>query len=917
MKQEMSDLFTVCQSNSAVHQRNSILLKKLYDNSNHEEFWSNLKNIITLILKSDRGSQYIEKTIKFIGIFCCLLKPKQTEELSEDFEEHILLLEIISYLLKTSEVSDDNVRIRSCQIINVILDNLVGVEISEELCEKLEDVLLKRFQDTKSAVRQHAVITLHRLQNPANPDDVIISELIHLMNSDCYPKVRQLCVEKIAARRDVVCHILMRTRDVDPNVRLAAFKRLSKFAGFLKISEKRLVLHSGFLDKSENVKEYISSGLIKAWLEFYENNILIFMKSIRLDADEKDIENTVELFENVLKVIFRTTSPEILSSTLILDEKKLVPYDKLNWEMVSFWRMYVQYLSKRNDFEEELEKIIPELIYFCNYIKKFYTEMPKEVTVDEFLEQQFILKQLFLITTTYDFGDVTARNCLNNLVTNILKDVIFISDVIETVIGALEYSIPNIEQRTQYVCELISEIECPMDSDEVERKQQEHQFKISKLTVEITKTMHEQEIAINNQNFVEAENLKQKLIKLDADLTNLKNINLEPAQQIEKKTDVATIIKCLDIAAAVLKCPKLDKLTPCLKSLKEDFIQGLLIDNNDNVHTKALNCYGLCCIIDKDTAMSGIHIFSTAIFAYQNGDECDTQTLLVCISAVVDVLRIYGTQLMAAPENGELSESMEERQQAVFAGGTALTDVLRGLVDLMDDDQYDIQERAGLGLCQLVLSGRIISPSLLSRLVLKWCNPATDECVRLKQIIGFALQKVPLLSDWTDVLIDAILLTINALYSAPRTSPLADVNVENIAKFLLALCKISNKVDYLHSTIAVRLVKEMTEYPKSKMNTIYSKILLMLDIPNGKTRIDELLDNCYNLVQILPEKSSVKNLTKLTDKLLLKTRESSSKNDVEKTQNDTEMPDETVAEENGGVMPEICSLAYDRIEEEV
>lgn len=32
MKQEMSDLFTVCQSNSAVHQRNSILLKKLYDN---------------------------------------------------------------------------------------------------------------------------------------------------------------------------------------------------------------------------------------------------------------------------------------------------------------------------------------------------------------------------------------------------------------------------------------------------------------------------------------------------------------------------------------------------------------------------------------------------------------------------------------------------------------------------------------------------------------------------------------------------------------------------------------------------------------------------------------------------------------------------------------------------------------------
>lgn len=83
-----------------------------------------------------------------------------------------------------------------------------------------------------------------------------------------------------------------------------------------------------------------------------------------------------------------------------------------------------------------------------------------------------------------------------------------------------------------------------------------------------------------------------------------------------------------------------------------------------------------------------------------------------------------------------------------------------------------------------------------------------DECVRLKQIIGFALQKVPLLSDWTDVLIDAILLTINALYSAPRTSPLADVNVENIAKFLLALCKISNKVStYLFSLVSFMITK--------------------------------------------------------------------------------------------------------------
>lgn len=41
--------------------------------------------------------------------------------------------------------------------------------------------------------------------------------------------------------------------------------------------------------------------------------------------------------------------------------------------------------------------------------------------------------------------------------------------------------------------------------------------------------------------------------------------------------------------------------------------------------------------------------------------------------------------------------------------------------------QHAVQERAAFGLCQLILSRRILSPSLISRLILKWCNPATGK----------------------------------------------------------------------------------------------------------------------------------------------------------------------------------------------
>lgn len=41
---------------------------------------------------------------------------------------------------------------------------------------------------------------------------------------------------------------------------------------------------------------------------------------------------------------------------------------------------------------------------------------------------------------------------------------------------------------------------------------------------------------------------------------------------------------------------------------------------------------------------------------------------------------------MAAPDDNVLSESMEEAHERVFAGGTSLTDLIQGLVDLMDDE---------------------------------------------------------------------------------------------------------------------------------------------------------------------------------------------------------------------------------------
>lgn len=59
------------------------------------------------------------------------------------------------------------------------------------------------------------------------------------------------------------------------------------------------------------------------------------------------------------------------------------------------------------------------------------------------------------------------------------------------------------------------------------------------------------------------------------------------------------------------------------------------------------------------------------------------------MGAIVDLLRVFGTQLIAAPEErADLSESQKEEHERHYFGGTSLTNIIKDLVDLMDDEVF-------------------------------------------------------------------------------------------------------------------------------------------------------------------------------------------------------------------------------------
>lgn len=58
-----------------------------------------------------------------------------------------------------------------------------------------------------------------------------------------------------------------------------------------------------------------------------------------------------------------------LTEVLPLNENKLIPIDLLGWETVSYWRFYIEFLNQSEQYEIELNRVIPELVHFCRYIE--------------------------------------------------------------------------------------------------------------------------------------------------------------------------------------------------------------------------------------------------------------------------------------------------------------------------------------------------------------------------------------------------------------------------------------------------------------------------------------------------------------------------------------------------------------------
>lgn len=144
-----------------------------------------------------------------------------------------------------------------------------------------------------------------------------------------------------------------------------------------------------------------------------------------------------------------------------------------------------------------------------------------------------------------------------------------------------------------------------------------------------------------------------------------------------------------------------------------------------------------------------------------------------------------------------------------------------------------------------MISSRINDPQLLSRLLILFFNPTTVEDVRLRQCLSVFFQAFAFSSPHHRISIEACFLpTLRVCVHAPKTSPLREINLAELAEYMLNLTNnaalpeasatrggtAAELAAGVHERLGVVLLNEVMSEPDSTEARAFCKALNSLNL---------------------------------------------------------------------------------------
>uniref|UniRef100_A0A0K2UZM0 NonSMC condensin I complex, subunit G [Mustela putorius furo] n=1 Tax=Lepeophtheirus salmonis TaxID=72036 RepID=A0A0K2UZM0_LEPSM len=942
-------------------------LRDLHKATPEDEFFEDLIHYLQFALTNDERSKYVNRVLEVICKFgISFLEDeegntgaKKGEEEEEEEEEDKecdempeFLIRLLHWLLDHHELEGTMARLRICLMVNRLL-KLMGENafIQEELFQKIYDNMQERLQDKVAVIRSQAVTALQRLQNPVDDSCPIIKAFVFHLSCDPSPIVRKTVIQCLAVTKLTLVHVLKRTKDIDDSVRVATYKIIASkiHVRSLTIAQREDILKRGMGDTAEAAREIIKKDLIQAWLRHSNADVLKLLYAL-------DVSNSSEpeLADSTLGAVFEDVpNTELLQQFQFLGDDNLVPSSKVTSEIAVYWRNLMKKFHDDSD-DNNLERVVPELSKFCKYVRSFVMETirDKDDEDEKVGTHVFIIKQLILMMQYFDLSDEAGRANLGNL----MKDMLLSSKVcvllVPQIIEVYQRVCSNTQTRVQDIAEIIAEIREPMkdDADDIfdksgdemevdseprlsEEEKRKMKMKMGKMRVEMNELRNELDQFIQERDFVKAQEVKTKMDTLDSSIKEIQNeisndnVSVPPVTSIapsENKTsnvdnekadgdDPVLVHKCLEMVCCLMKDIKITSLNAILKTLLDEFIVPNIKNMNFPIRQSAVRALGLCALRSAEDAKKYIVL----IMRVACMDKVSVR--VTAISVINDFLMAHGLGAFTEDETTrhENTEFMADIESLSITAldSTALVGCKEGnsvvafLIKRLDDPDCDVRTKVIESLCKLQISGLIASSKLFSRLMLFWFNPLTESDGKLSHILGKFFPLYASLSRTNqDIVAEAFLPTLECLWSAPITSPLTGVNIEDVISFYVRLTKddmLQNQSQIIsdsniHDSMANSISNMIIDDQDSGKCRFLTKSLTTLQLSaSNVTQLKELKVLHSKMASLISDKICLKNLERYglnLDTWLSKHTSTFNNHDIE-----VEMANITVTEEDTSV----------------
>ncbi|KAM3624521.1 uncharacterized protein V6R79_024546 [Siganus canaliculatus] len=716
-----------------------------------------------------------------------------------------------------------------------------------------------------------------------------------ILENDTNAEVRRAVLSCIAMSPRTLPKVIKRTRDIKENVRKLAYQVLADKVHIkaLTIAQRVILLQQGLHDTSEPVRDVVCSRLLPAWLQRLDGNVIDMLHRL-------DVENCAQTALETLKAIFtNTTNEELLQNRMQLDNRKLIPEDSLTCENVLYWRALCEFIkAKGDDGEEMLEQVLADSATYAEYLYGYLKAVPvmSEEQRADFnqlelvMTKEFISQQLIHLIACLDTNEEGGRKRVLAVLQEMLALPQTPSSLVSLLIEKLLILIPDDHRRIQTVAEIISDVREPITEaahpvDENASRRQ--QVQLAELKVRILEAKQTLEDCITAQEFSRAAELKDSITELENNKNRLIQEVSESSQPADKdvqteKNDPETLLRCLTMCAELLKQMSIKTRTgPTISALMSSLILPSIANAHPAVRNMAVVCLGTCALHSKELAKTHM------VLLLQIAQLDEVKIRISALRAIIDLLLLFGFQLLseAATTQTALPSQSPDRQEedTVAMEEKAETpedstqSILTMLSELLDSEVSDLRTETAEGLAKLMYTGRITSAKMLSRLVLLWYNPVTEGDTRLRHCLGVFFQLYARESRvHQEVVEESFLPTVRTLLNAPATSPLAEVDINNVVELLVELTRPSVLIKpsanteevCVHDYLAVRMCGEMLKDPTAPEVRLYAKTISNLELSRDGTVRKDLQTLLQQLVQVVKDRVCLRALENMVCQLV-------------------------------------------------